>query len=291
MRVSDPHPSPPTPTPPPLTPGEPAEKSFGQILVEQAKGVGPVVTALILISVSLPGVMGFVVITKSAIFRDKNVENWINALGASALFAVGLIFAMTTGSALLPTYALSIACGVYLGMAYGSVAAMIGVTLGGLIGYFWGALLARKRVMSQIESHPRAALIRDAIVDRGLAQEIMAVALVRIPPNSPFALTNLAMSATRVRLLPYTLGTAIGIAPRTIFAVWLGHQAGEIQKAKSTGGKWIAIGGIAVAIVVFLIIYRVFSGWVKQELNRRVARSAGGENGSIRNRTEDDQIA
>ena len=253
----------------------PVEKPLGQILLEQAKGVGPFVTALILLSAILPGPLGFFIIIKSALFRSGAVENWINGLGGAALVVVGLAFALTTGSALLPTYALSIACGVYLGMAEGSAAAMIGVTLGALVGYFWGTILARKRVMAQIEHHPRAALIRRAIVDRGLAQETMAVGLIRIPPNSPFALTNLAMSATRVRLLPYVIGTAVGIAPRTIFAVWLGNQAGEIQKAKSTGGKWVAIVGVAVAIVVFLIVYRVFSRWVKQELNRRVGADAG----------------
>lgn len=261
MRVSDTQ-------PPPVS--QPAEKSLAQTLLEQARGVGPIVTALLLISASLPGILGFVLITKSALFRDKALEHWINSFGAAAFLVVGLLFALTSGSALLPTYALSIACGVYLGFLNGSFAAIIGVILGASLGYLWGAMLARKRVMAQIERHPRAALIRHAIVDRTLPQEVMAVALVRVPPNSPFALTNLAMSATRVRLLPYMLGTALGMAPRTIFAVWLGHQAGEIQKAKSAGGKWIAIGGIAVAIIVFFIIYRVFSGWVKQELNRRV---------------------
>ncbi len=259
----------------PHTPGTPAdapEKSLGQILIEQARGVGPFVTALIILSMTLPGIMGFVLITKSAIFRDKRVEQWLGSFEpTAAMLIAGAIFALTTGSAMLPTYAFSIACGVYLGLEHGAGAAMIGVTGGALIGYGWGTLLARKKVMAQIERHPRAALIRRAIVDRGIPQETMAVGLIRIPPNSPFALTNLAMSATRVRLIPYFLGTAVGMAPRTLFAVWLGKKFGDIQQAKAGGGKWVAIGGIVLAIVVFLIIYRVFSGWVKQELARRTA--------------------
>lgn len=264
----------------------PAEKPLGRILLDQARGVGPFVTALILLSVSLPGLLGFVVITKSALFRDKAVEDWINSYGSGAILIVGVLFALTTGSALLPTYALSIACGVYLGMADGAAAAMIGVIFGALVGYLWGTLLARKRVMGQIERHPRAALIRRAIVDRGLAQETMAVALIRIPPNSPFALTNLAMSATRVRLIPYVIGTAVGIAPRTLFAVWLGERFGDIQEAKSGGGKWVAVVGVVMAIVVFVIIYRVFSGWVKQELDRRLGHTASQKGDA---RTDDDQ--
>lgn len=257
-------------SPTPETPTEAPEKPLGQILLEQARGVGPFVTALLILSMTLPGLLGFVVITKSALFRDKAVEQWITSLGHSAYIFVGVLFALSSGSALLPTYALSIACGVYLGMAHGAAAAMIGVIGGAMVGYAWGVLLARRRIMAQIERHPRASLIRRAIVDRGLAPETMAVGLIRIPPNSPFALTNLAMSATRVRVLPYLLGTAVGIAPRTIFAVWLGSRAGEIQKAKSVGGKWVMIAGVALAIIVFLVIYRVFSGWVKQELARRI---------------------
>lgn len=190
---------------------------------------------------------------------------------ALAALIIALLFALCTGSALLPTYALSFASGVFFGPVWGSLVAMFGVTFGALVGYGWGILLARKRVMRVVEANPRVKLIRSAIVDRSLKDELVAVTLIRIPPNSPFALTNLIMSSLHVRFVPYFVGTFIGIAPRTLIAVFLGVGIGEIAEAKSAGGR-LRIGiSVAVGIAVFYFIYRLFSRWVKERLAQTAA--------------------
>jgi len=182
-----------------------------------------------------------------------------------------VLFALFTGSALLPTYALSFASGVFFGPVWGSLVAMFGVTFGALVGYAWGTLLARKRVMRVVEANPRVKLIRSAIIDRSIKDETVAVTLIRIPPNSPFALTNLIMSSLHVRLLPYFVGTFIGIAPRTLIAVALGVGIGEIAEAKSAGGRLRMAIGLAVGLAIFYFIYRLFSRWVKERLAEHAA--------------------
>ena len=192
---------------------------------------------------------------------------------AVAALIIALLFALFTGSALLPTYALSFASGVFFGPVWGSLVAMFGVTFGALVGYGWGILLARKRVMRVVEANPRVKLIRSAIVDRSLKDETIAVTLIRIPPNSPFALTNLIMSSLHVRFVPYFVGTLVGIAPRTLIAVFLGVGIGEIAEAKSAGGR-LRIGiSVAVGIAVFYFIYRLFSRWVKERLAQTAAQA------------------
>ena len=205
------------------------------------------------------------------------VGDLINAVGiALAALIIALLFALFTGSALLPTYALSFASGVFFGPVWGSLVAMFGVTFGALVGYAWGSVLARKRVMRVVEANPRVKLIRSAIVDRSLKDELVAVTLIRIPPNSPFALTNLIMSSLHVRLMPYFVGTLIGIAPRTLIAVFLGVGIGEIAEAKSAGGR-LRIGiSVAVGLAVFYFIYRLFSRWVKERLAQTAAQGASG---------------
>lgn len=195
---------------------------------------------------------------------------------AVAALLIALLFALFTGSALLPTYALSFASGVFFGPVWGSLVAMFGVTFGALVGYGWGILLARKRVMRVVEANPRVKLIRSAIVDRSLKDETIAVTLIRIPPNSPFALTNLIMSSLHVRFVPYFVGTLVGIAPRTLIAVFLGVGIGEIAEAKSAGGR-LRIGiSVAVGIAVFYFIYRLFSRWVKERLAQTAAQATPG---------------
>lgn len=189
-----------------------------------------------------------------------------------AALLIALLFALFTGSALLPTYALSFASGVFFGPIWGSLVAMFGVTFGALVGYAWGTLLARKRVMRVVEANPRVKLIRSAIIDRSIKDETVAVTLIRIPPNSPFALTNLIMSSLHVRLLPYFVGTLVGIAPRTLIAVALGVGIGEIAEAKSAGGRLRMAIGLAIGLAVFYFIYRLFSRWVKERLAEHAAQ-------------------
>lgn len=192
---------------------------------------------------------------------------------AALIVAVG--FAITTGSAVLPTYALSFAVGVFFGPLWGSAIALAGATGGAVIGYCWGLLLARRRVSTVIEGNPRAHIVRAAIIDKPLHQESFVVALVRFPPNSPFALTNLVMSSVGVRWVPYVLGTAVGIAPRTLFAVALGVIVGSVADAQTAGGTWRVVVGAAVGIAVFYFVYRLLSKWAKDAL--RDAASAEGQ--------------
>jgi uncharacterized membrane protein YdjX (TVP38/TMEM64 family) len=52
----------------------------------------------------------------------------------------------------------------------------------------------------------------------------LIVTLVRLPPNSPFALGNVAMASVRVPWSAYVVGTLLGVAPRTFAVVCIGAQ-------------------------------------------------------------------
>ena len=85
------------------------------------------------------------------------------------------------------------------------------------------------------------------------------VALLRLPPNSPFALTNLVMAAARVPLVTYLTGTALGMLPRTALVVAMAAAAaahGEsLQEFVTEGpGPWMFVGGIILLAGVLAII-------------------------------------
>lgn len=240
--------------------------------LQYAKELGPGVFALVLISVSLPGALGTWVLAQSALFPET-VRPWIDANAGIAPYLVFLGIGIATGSAILPTYALAFACGVFFGFEVGGPIAWGGVILGSMVGYAWGALLARKRVMHVIDAHERAKIVRAALLDRAWWSELMVITLLRFPPNSPFALTNLVMSSTRVNLGAYIVGTALGIMPRTLFAVWVGSQVGDISQAQTAGGRWRVAIGLAIGVVVFIILYRLFSKWAKDALARELGKT------------------
>ena len=103
-------------------------------------------------------------------------------------------------------------------------------------------------------------MIRKALVGRGFWPTLGIVTLIRIPPNAPFALTNLAFAACGVPLLTHSIGAAIGMSPRTAVIVLLSAAAAasgakDLQTFIVDGpGTWVLVGGVATLIVVFGII-------------------------------------
>ncbi len=239
-----------------------APRTASEIAIQAAKDLGHV-SVLAAICATLPALGGFLLLGTMAGLKPR-----IETLGGGAPFLYAGAFAVACGFALMPTYAMSIAAGVFFGFLPGGLAAVAGVTLGAAIGYAWSALLARKKAMSVIDQDKRARAVRDALADRGHIGTVGVVALLRVPPNSPFAITNLVMSATHVKFAPFIIGTAIGMAPRTLLAAWIGSGIGDLVDAvKGGAGPW-KLNGIGVSIAVALAVFWLFGRWSKQALAR-----------------------
>lgn len=247
------------------TGAEPRAEARDRIARTMAE-LGPVVGSLAVIAVILPAVGGFALLGFATSVRDAFEEQ-----GATGPLLYGGLFAVCTGFAVLPTYALAAVAGFIFGGALGSLVSVSGIVVGAVIGYFIAAFLARGRVMNVIEANPKARVIRDGLVDRSPLERFIAVTLIRLPPNSPFALTNFVMSSVHVNLLAYIFGTGVGIAPRTVLACVLGASVAEAGKAVSeateTGGS-TKIYFFAATIAVIIVIYVVFSRWSKEAVRK-----------------------
>jgi len=160
------------------------------------------------------------------------------------------IFIITAGLGVLPTVSQAILAGFAFGVSWGFPAALVGFGGASIIGYFIASVVARKRVEDEIHNHPKAAIIRDAFIRHGKVRALLILTLIRVPPNSPFALTNYAMSVSGVKLVPFLIATIVGMAPRTFAAVWIGAQVGSWDEAKMP--KWLVIGGIVLAVVILI---------------------------------------
>lgn len=191
------------------------------------------------------------------------VGTWLRGHETEGLLLYSLAFAVAAGLAFLPSYASSILGGWAFGFAWGFPGALFGFTGGAIIGYGVSTLVTQRRVEEIIESKPRWKAVRDALVGSGFWRTVAIIALVRMPPNSPFALGNLAMASVRVRLLPYVLGTILGMAPRTAFIVWfaanLREQVSDAGEAADKATKyfsswWYFVGGAAGIVLVIIIL-------------------------------------
>src|SRR6185436_12233618 len=83
-----------------------------------------------------------------------------------------------------------------------------------------GRWISRDRVLEVIRERPRWNAIHRALLGSTSSQTVIVVTLLRVPPTSPFALANFALAAARVPLFDYTIGTLIGVAPRTALATF-----------------------------------------------------------------------
>ncbi len=202
----------------------------------------------------MPAVAGIVLLSNMSGASDFLLQS--NQEGGGSL-AVGIglyvgIFIITAGVGILPTYSQAILAGFAFGIGIGFPAALIGFTGASMIGYFIALKVARNRVESEIHKHPKAEIVRDAFVRHGLWRAMGILTLLRISPSSPFSLMNGLMAVSGVKLVPYVIATAVGMAPRTFAAVWIGHQVTSWDEYDKP--KWLIIAGVVLMIGILMLL-------------------------------------
>ena len=203
---------------------------------------------------TLPAILGFTLLASLG-----NVSSWLTGLGTVGPLIFACLFAATSGCGVLPTYAQAVLAGWAFGAGIGLAASLAGFVGGALLGWAIASAVSGDRIIHLIDRHPHGKIIRRSIVERGFWQTGGLVALLRLPPNSPFALTNLVMAAARVPLLTYLAGTAVGMLPRTAIVVLMSAAAaahGEDLQAFVTEGPgiWMLIGGIVVLLAALTLL-------------------------------------
>jgi len=191
-------------------------------------------------------------------------------------------FVVLGGVALLPTYAQSALGGFAFGAAMGIPLALGGFAGAALLGFLIAQCASPERVQRVVDANPRAGAVRRALAGGGFLRQAGMVTLLRLPPTSPFALTNLVLAAAGVRTLPFVVGTVLGMAPRTIVAVIIGagiKQTLTEESLKSAAPKELWWAGIAVSIAVLIVIMviakRALAGVLRK--HGEVAKSPDGQ--------------
>lgn len=208
--------------------------------------------------------------------RIDYASEWLQTHGlAMSVFVYVSIFIVSAGLGFLPTYAQSILAGWVFGIWIGIPAALAGFGGASLIGYAIARTVSRGRVERVIEENIKARAVRDALIGQGFWKTLGIVTLVRVPPNSPFALTNGVLASSGVKLLPYFIGTVVGMTPRTSAAVilanhWSSQGAKNIQEAVKDRGMMTIVVGLVTAFIVLGII-----GYIANKALDRVTNGKG----------------
>ncbi len=210
---------------------------------------GPLAVA----ALAMPPISGI-----SLIYFMKSVAEWLRSHQETGVIMYAGGFALLSGLALLPTYAQAALGGYAFGMWIGLAAAMVGFAGGSSIGYLIARAASKDRVATIIAENPKWQAVRDALVgdrgSRGFWKTTGMVALLRMPPNSPFALTNLVMASVKVPYPQFVIGTVLGMLPRTAAAVWIGATVDAVTDGGFTTPLWLKIIGLVLAVVVLMVV-------------------------------------
>lgn len=222
-------------------PATPVEK---QSTFRRLGSLGPLAIA----TAVLPPI-GFVTVLSQL----NNLAPWLKSHHDLGIFIYIGMFVILAGIALLPTHAAAILGGWAFGFEHGYPAAMAGFLGGALVGYSIARPAAGRRVVDLIEENPKWKAVYQALLGSGFWKTLLIVTLLRLPPNSPFAVTNLVLAATRVPLPAYTLGTLLGMAPRIGLVVWLSAHASQLDLGMGKD-RWIFVVGLVALLVTLAVI-------------------------------------
>ncbi len=231
--------------------GRPAGPDFHAIL----KRLGPA-GPLALVAATLPALGGFLLLGLLT-WMEPHLKAW----GTMGFVVYIVAFAVLSSAAVLPTYAQAVLGGWVYKFAVGFPAALIGVFGGALIGYVIGRRATGDRLVRLIAEQPKWQAVHDALLGSGFLRTLLIVTLVRL--NSPFALTNFVLAATRTNIVAYTLGTLIGLSPRTAAAVFIAARLNELT-FKESSNRWLWIGSIVVTLIVIAIIGQIANAAVNR---------------------------
>lgn len=204
--------------------------------------------ATVALSVELPTVPG--------------TRSWLDQGGAERLLAVVLGVALTLMTPVSRS-ALSVLIGAVVGFPAGLAVALAGGLLGGLAGFALSRWLGRAAVTHLAGA--RLATLNRLVGERGFTSVLAA----RLAPVAPFVVVSYAAGLSSVRLVPYLLGTAVGLVPWSVLYVGIGSSVTAI-------GSLTSLGDVVASLVVLASV-GVLGAWFWWRRRHRphAARSGG----------------
>lgn len=179
---------------------------------------------------------------------------WLRDHGMTGWVIYVLVTGLLMGLSFIPTYSCAILAGWAFGFTIGWPLAMITITIAALIAYGIARWIAKDRVLEVILERPKWAAVYRALLTQNFRRTLLVVTLLRVPPQSPFAIANFALAAAKVPLTEYTLGTLVGIAPRTALAALVAAKLEQLRLKDITLDTWMVAAGIVATLVACTIL-------------------------------------
>jgi uncharacterized membrane protein YdjX (TVP38/TMEM64 family) len=227
-------------------------------MIRQLGPVGPVA----LVSATVPALAGLTLLS-----QITRVASWFRENGPTAMVAYVAAYTLLAGFPVFPTFCMTALGGWAYGFWAGTGLALAGYLGAVMVSYLWLSRIAKNRVVHVLHEHPKWQAVRDGLVGESRRKTVLIVALLRIPPNMPFAVINVVLVSAKVRLRDYCLGSMLGVVPRTVALVYVAASLKKLDWSDLTSQTWLALVGIASTIVCLAIIT-----WLANRALRQITR-------------------
>lgn len=222
------------------------------------------------LAVALPGLGGLLLLASLG-----EVGPWLASHGMAGVLMYVAGVALFAGAALLPTFALAALGGWTFGVGVGFVLAWLGIVAASAVGYVIAGRLCGGDLEHVFERRPLWVAAYRALIEAGPWRTAWLVALLRLAPNMPFAGSNVLFTAAGVSWFSYLMGTALGMAPRTLAAVWIAAGASQLS-LDHPYGVWFLATSVVVLVVAMVVVSRIARRAVRQAVEEhRIADNSG----------------
>jgi uncharacterized membrane protein YdjX (TVP38/TMEM64 family) len=179
---------------------------------------------------------------------ERTLEGWLGAAQGPWSLPVAVAAFAALAFVGTPQIVLIAAAVVAFGPQTGAAYSWIGTMVSAVVGFYLG----RKAGAPTLERFSGEGVRRFM---RLVGQNgFLASLIVRLVPSAPFIVVNMAAGVTPMRVVDFTLGTAIGIVPKIVLTAFAGSSIirllkGEIGKdalwLALVAAAWIAVGWLA----------------------------------------------
>jgi len=211
--------------------------------------LGPAGVLLIAWSVLPP--MGMALV----LWKIEPLSEWLRSHQSEGPVLYCVSLTLLCGTGLLPTYASCALGGWAFGFATGIRWGMVAFVLASLVGYWIARQVSGDRVLELFREHPKLQIVHEALLKASPRRTLLIIFLLRLAPNSPFALSNLLFGSTRANVWIYLLGTALGLLPRASAVVYMASKLERLTPDFKENRVTIVVGVVVTFVVLMVIGY------------------------------------
>lgn len=199
----------------------------------------------------------------TSIWVYQNIDYLKNTTGVQNIF-IWVLITVSMGISLIPTSFVALVSGFIWGFP-AILPLIISYIFATGIGYFLSKIIDNQLILSEINKKAKAKILLENLQ----TDQFKIIALARLSPIFPFGISNVVFTYLGISLQKLILAGIIGMLPRTIFMIWVGHNSQNVLELfQSNWMDYMSSPVFLIGIVAsLLIVYIIFKALKKANNN------------------------